>query len=245
MADYVYWVTGQAHAECAELSIASVKSVDSLAYVTVYSDYETDSKFTGADNVVRWDIKRPAMVANLDAQLHYLMTVENGANVLFLDADVLLRQRFPFSLEKPDLYVTYRDHVGIDADGKPVQGIAAQMPYNYGVLGATAGIGSRLAFSWLRDRILGMNPDLQAWYGNQLALVDLIGHPEFLSENAERTVRRNLFDSGARFDRIRVRTMPCEVYNYTPEGPGEDVSGKVALHFKGGRKDMMQAYASP
>jgi hypothetical protein len=42
------------------------------------------------------------------------------------------------------------------------------------------------------------------------------------------------------WSKVRVHYLDCEQYNYTPESADEDLSEKFLLHFKGGRKELMQ-----
>lgn len=246
--DVVYWVRGQKHAELLELSVASVRKVEPDAWVHIYTD---DPELMGRSFHGSFPIAmapgRPMMVANLDAQFRHIAGMKAGQPVLFLDADILVRQPFPWVTEQPaigeqwqlsDLYVTWRDHAAV-VDGQEVgQELAKRMPYNYGVLGAIASPVSVEIFAWLRARILGMARNHQKWFGNQLALFDLCGAP---SAPAERRIGWTMGDfDGTPF---RVERLPCATWNYTPEAAGEDVADKGMLHFKGGRKDLMEAYA--
>ncbi len=42
---------------------------------------------------------------------------------------------------------------------------------------------------------------------------------------------------------ISIKSLPCEQWNWTPEGPDEDISEKGIIHVKGNRKDMIEGYA--
>lgn len=237
MSAYVYWLRGEQFVDLARLSIASVRKVDPAAKVYVWTD-EPDK--TPRISGVTWQTLapgRPAMVANLDAQISAMNYLERGSQVLFLDADVLLRRKFPWSLV-PDLYVTWRDHVNHDP---ALDEFCKTQPYNYGVVGCHVRPETIEAFYWLRARILAMNARNQAWHGNQLALAELVGKaPEKGQADKDVYIRWSLNDRGTR---ITVRQLPCETFNYSPDSPGEDVSEKAILHLKGDRKDLMQAYA--
>lgn len=230
MTTYCYWVRGQSFYEMAQLSIASVKKVDKKAKILIYTD-DPDIK---GPNVCRMEPGRPAMVANLDAQVNAICTTEYGENILFLDADTILKKPFPF--DETDIFLTWRDHVAIK-DGEKVVGIAKDQPYNYGVVGAQVNCRTMEAFIWLRARILKMTKEHQNWYGNQIAMFDLVGAPE-----ARKTaiIRWALNDNGTK---LSVKCLPCETWNYSPEGEGEDITGKGIIHLKGNRKDLMVAYA--
>lgn len=215
MTVYAYWTRGEKFAELAHLSAESVKRVDPQARIEFVTD----------------DGSRPAMVANLDAQIRVLGWAERGERVLFLDADTILCRPFPWDLQA-DLYVTWRDHVNGDRE------MAKHQPYNYGVLGCIARPQTIEAFIWLRARILRMSRKNQDWYGNQLALAELIGLP--CGDYKDVRVRWALNDPGTP---LCVRCLPCETWNWSPEAEGEDITGKGVVHLKGGRKDLMAHYA--
>jgi len=234
MTAYVYWLRGEQFVDLARLSIASVRKVDPAAKVFVWTDEpSTTPRISG----VTWQTLepgRPAMVANLDAQIAALNYLQRGDQVLFLDADVLMRQRFPWSLV-PDLYVTWRDRVNGDVEAAKLQ------PYNYGVVGCHVRPQTIEAFYWLRARIMAMNARNQAWYGNQLALAELVGKaPKEGQTDKDIRIRWSLNDRGTF---MTVRQLPCETFNYSPDSADEDVSGKAILHMKGDRKDLMQHFA--
>lgn len=237
MTAYVYWLRGEPFVELARLSIASVRKVDPAAKVYVWTDEpNTTPRISG----VTWQTLEPgraAMVANLDAQIAALNYLQRGDNVLFLDADVLMRQKFPWSLV-PDLYVTWRDHVNHDP---ALDEFCKTQPYNYGVVGCHVRPQTIEAFHWLRARILAMNARNQAWHGNQLALAELVGKaPGGGQADKDVRIRWSLNDRGTV---LTVRQLPCETFNYSPDSADEDVSGKAILHMKGDRKDLMQHFA--
>ena len=213
-----YWVRGDSYESLMQISAESVKRVYPKALIEVERD----------------DGKRPAMVANLDAQLRVLARADQGESVLFLDVDTIVRKAFPFG--HSDLYVTWRDHVGY-SNGEKVSGVAELMPYNYGVVGVRASERTYEAFLWLRAQILKMAPQHQHWYGNQMALASLIGGTDRKSVR----VRWSIADAG--LTELSVCQLPCATWNYTPEKEGEDVSDRGIIHCKGNRKDLMQHYA--
>ena len=214
MTIYAYWTRGGDFAAMARKSAESVKRVDPDAKI----HYVTD------------DGKRPAMVANLDAQLYVLGWADRGERVLFLDADTLLLKPFPWDLQA-DIYTTWRDHVNGDRE------FAMQQPYNYGVLGCIVRPQTIEAFVWMRSRILQMTKANQAWYGNQLALAELAGLP---ADRKDVRIRWALGDTGTP---LALRCLPCDVWNYSPDSPDEDISGKGIVHLKGNRKDLFDHYA--
>lgn len=233
--DIVFWVRGAEFAQLAELSIASVRKVYPHAKVYVYTDDAENTPSIFGTTFCTLPPGRPAMVANLDAQLLHLNTADYGRQVLFLDADVLLRK--PIDLGAVDVLVTWRH----SASGEGKDSLAALMPVNFGVIGAVVNSRTREAWTWLRAQVLNMGSSEQAWYGNQLAMASLVGSPpESGSETKVVQIAWSLRDIGTP---LAVRLEPCATHNYTPASEGEDIADKFALHFKGNRKHMMESYA--
>lgn len=233
--NYVYWIRGADFSELAGLSIASVRRVDPQAHVHIWTDDPKNTpKPHGSDSYHSLPGGRPAMVANLDAQIAALNYCPRGERVLFLDADTLLLKPFEWSLF-PKMFVTWRAEVNGDREAAILQ------PYNYGVLGVWNGPEVLEAFYWMRARILQMNSRNQAWYGNQLALAELVGSPpQDGTADKEVRVKWSLNDEGSP---LTIRQLPCALFNYSPNAEGEDVSARRILHMKGGRKDLMKHYA--
>lgn len=240
MRQYVYWIRGRQFAEYAALSIETVKKVDPFMrdrrIIVCTDEHEPDwaelvASFGTGVELREVRSLRPTIFARLDAQIDVLMNAEPGAHVLFLDADALLQQAFPFD-DAHDLFVTWRDQVNGDKE------IAKRIPYNGGVLGARVTPASIEAFIWLRARMAQMTAKNQEWNGDQLALADLLGAYSGSSWNS--VIRWALMDCGTT---LKVRALPCEKYNYSPNEAGEDVKDKVIVHLKGNRKDLIEHYA--
>lgn len=235
---YAWWIRGKQFAELAAKSIASIKRFDRFLvdrrFIVVTDDAcpapPEYSEIFGKQVEVWGKLPgRRAMVANLDAQIHVLCQTPIGERVLFLDADTLMLQPFPWT--DADMHATWRADVNGDVE------MARQQPWNYGVLGVNVTPAVIEAFIWLRHRILKMSAKNQDWYGNQLALADLLGQP---NGGKDRRIRWTLQDEGTP---LTVEELPCSLWNYSPSGPGEDVSGKGILHMKGDRKDLIEHYA--
>lgn len=235
MTTYVYWVRGAEFAEMAKLSIASIPEEYANGHrVIVYTDEASPSWANGFSTDELRQIKpgRPAMVANLDANVDAILSAPRGEPMLFLDADTLMRRPFPWAADI-DLYATWRDHVNGDREAARFQ------PWNYGVLGAIANPATIEAFIWLRARVMQMSQDRQNWYGNQLALADLLGAAR--PEPWTARIRWTLTDEGTP---LRVMPLPCETWNWSPDSADSDSSGKGIIHCKGNRKDLMQHFAA-
>lgn len=235
MTHYIYWLRGAEFCDLARLSMKSVRRVDPSARFHVWTDDRANTPRIDAHDVAWHELPsgRPAMVANLDAQIAALSYLQRGDQVLFLDADVVMRQPFPWTL-LPDLYVTWRHEVNGDRD------MALLQPYNYGVIGAHVRPQMIEAFYWLRARILQMTARNQGWYGNQLALAELVGAAPEHQADREVRIRWAPTDRGTA---LSVRLLPCTTWNFSPDSIDEDVSSKGILHMKGGRKDLMKHFA--
>lgn len=241
---YAYWIRGRAFAELAAKSIESIKRFDRFIVDRRFLVITDDKPEPETSDELRaifapqvdicymnmHDKQRPAMVANLDAQILALHWTPEGERVLFLDADTLMLQPFPWT--DADIHATWRPDVNGDVE------MARQQPWNAGVIGVNVTPAVIEAFIWLRQRVLKMSKQNQAWYGNQLALADLLGQP---NGGKDRRIRWTLEDAGIP---LSVCELPCSVWNYSPSGPDEDVSGKGILHMKGNRKDLIEHYAA-
>lgn len=237
---YCWWIHGEQFAEYAVHSIEAVKKIDPFQVdrqLIVCTDEENPKwkdKLAGIGSGVSFmhvPSDQPTIAARLDAQIAVLMAVPRNSQVLFLDADALLKKEFPFSDE--DLTLTWRGDVNGSAE------LARTIPYNGGVVGAKANVSGIEAFIWMRARIRRMSKKNQQWNGDQLALYDLAGSPRPEGQWTSR-IRWTLNDTGSP---LNVRALPCEIYNYSPSEIGEDVSDKVIVHLKGNRKDMLEHYA--
>jgi hypothetical protein len=235
---YAWFVRGAHHAALCRTSIEAVKRADRFARCVVVTDDEHLS--AGIDGITLLRIERglPIMLANLEAQVVVRKFVQED-DVYFLDTDTLLVR--PFPLPACDIAFTWRDSIGLDEDGEKVEGIAQRMPYNYGVVAVAPTLGGLESLIWLRERVRVMHGSSQKWYGNQLAAAELAG-----ARPASGTVidkARLPWKLTALGREVSIAKLPCTEYNYTPQSPGEDVSGKFVLHFKGGKRALMEGYA--
>jgi hypothetical protein len=237
MSSYFWFVRGAEHAAMCQQSIDSVHRVDSSARCFVVTD-EAQPEWQVRAGVYHIEPGRPIMLANLEAQVVALGVAIPNEPVIFLDTDVLLVRPLPTGIA--DLVVTWRDHVGV-IDGEEVEGVAAQMPYNYGVIIAEPNPRVLEAFIWMRERVRKMHSGYKQWYGNQLALTELVGpKPEGVPSPEFRRIPWS--STSMPGYGINVAKLPCDIFNYTPQAADEDISNKVALHFKGARRDLMPGY---
>lgn len=244
---YVYFVRGEYHAAMAQVSIASVRKADPAAKIVVMTDDPRVPHGPLVDSGAVVDMvgtsaaETPMMLANLNAQCVAISDLEAGQAAVLLDTDTIMLQMLPIE-PKDNLVVTWRDRIGSNADGTPQVGLAGTMPYNYGVIGVRGGYRTLQAFMWMRERIRTMSPNLQKWYGNQVALAALCGpRPESGSELVSRRIPWTLTSHG---DTVHIRKVEGSRYNYTPQQVGERIHGmRSILHFKGKKRGLMKTYA--
>jgi hypothetical protein len=243
MTTYVWFVRGATHAAMCKTSIESVLRADPGAARLVVTDELSREWSIGTEHalvtVTSVQPSAPIMVANIEAQIHALMN--GGKDYCFLDTDVLLLKPIP---QVGDLTVTWRDHVMVaDDTEEKIEGLAASMPYNYGVMRARYSQATVEAFIWLRERVRRMHPQQQQWYGNQLAMTELAGPRPAVGTQID--TRRIPWQLAKPSTLLAVGKIPCELYNYTPRIANEPLIGepKHALHFKGKRRHLMADYA--
>jgi hypothetical protein len=237
---YVWFVRGAKHAAMAATSIASVRKAEHggvRCFVVTDDGPERDWDLGTAAQVFYIDPGMPIMLANLEAQVQALHNCPHGGDVVFLDTDIIVLYSIP---SMADLTITWRDHVGV-VDDEKIEGVAAQMPYNYGVMVARKNDATLEAFIWMRERIRKMHGQYKNWYGNQFALVELAGYrPE---EGIRVDTKRIPWSLTSKGRQITVGKIPCSTYNFTPESIDEDITQKAALHFKGHSRELMGDFA--
>jgi hypothetical protein len=235
MTSYAWFVRGEKHAALAQTSMAAVRRADPQARLIVATD-EAGLVIPGAE-MVRFAPGLPLMVANVEAQLTVMWS--HRTPVWFIDTDVLILKPMPEQWEE-GITVTWRDTVGGEIEDMP-GGVAEVMPYNYGVIGVLPGPRVIEAFLWVRERIRRMSPQLQLWWGNQIALAAFCGQrPETPESEEFRPIPWRIEEPGPQ---VRVRKIPGEIWNYTPRAIDEDLSAKGAIHFKGHTRPWMKPVA--
>lgn len=185
-----------------DLAAMMVHSCKALGYdVTQLSCMEAPTVF-GVDRVERapFDCGRMLFRARL---LTKMITP-----FVLLDTDMIVRKDISDGFGE-DAAVTYRDkHLVLSKDEKE----PLRMPYNGGVIFA-----SNQGF--LVDCLKAMEtmePKRQDWYGDQLALRDVI-------------------ESG----KYKVRIHKDERWNFCPDSEGHDLDNVRIYHYKGNRKRLM------
>ena len=152
--------------------------------------------------------KFPRNLGLMEFRIHHFSTYPH-TEALFLDADTVVQGDVWDVFSDPfDVALTYRHKRLIDKATKA--DLTAAMPYNTGVM------FSRGQGFWKRvcELVKPMPLDERNWFGEQKAIAQLARSGEF-----------------------HVKEISDEVYNYTPNMRGEDLSGRLIVHYKGNRKD--------
>lgn len=243
-AAYAWFVRGAEHAAMCRTSVESVKKADPGARCYVVTDEHDSGWLVPEVQTLLIEPGMPIMLANLEAQIAAMASAwaDGFERLTLIDTDTLvLKPIEAFG----DIAFTWRDSIGLDDDGEKIEGIAARMPYNYGVIVARPSIRSFEALIWIRERIRGMHASHQQWYGNQLAVAELAGpRPRDVASPAqldERPIPWRLTNLGKR---LRIGKLPCVTHNFTPQTPTDVIDGKFVLHFKGAKRALMKVYAA-
>ena len=200
---------------------------DATAQGAVLTDLATD--MTALENGVTV-IRRPVdpdrvMLSRMQSQIEYLERRAADHDVAFVDSDMIINASLGAVFSQDfDLALTYRDE--------------PEMPINGGVIFVKGGRAPAAA-SFLRqvcDCYASKFAGQAHWWGDQRALIDVLGHERFAKRTAD------VFSVAG----VKVRLLPCEQYNFSPENKfraiAAPLSDKVILHFKGERKRLMPLY---
>lgn len=196
------------------------------AKTVLLTDERTPLEALSADTeVVRCRVDRDRVVhSRLLAQIAYLRHRAGKSAVVFLDPDIIVNADLtPLLVEEFDVALTYRD--------------LPEMPINDGVIVVNARAG-RAGLRFLKrvrsiyDRYCADDP---YWFGSQRAFIAALGK-QFANRSSDVIEVR----------RCRVRLLPCEQWNFSPEHNEEEnaaeLRNKYILHFKGERKSLMPLY---
>lgn len=167
------------------------------------------------------------MLSRARAQLAHVERSDFARPLVLLDSDILLRGSLqPLFAYDFDVGLTWRsDH---------------PMPVNGGLL-VLHGRRPERSRAFFR-RFLEVYESCYAadgnaaWYGDQLALCELVGL------SPQEIHRHELVERVG----CRIRLLPCEVYNFSPRDSLaailDGLPDKVVLHFKGQRKRLMEPF---
>lgn len=214
----IFHIGNTEHLKYAEATCKTVRKYLPGVPIVMATDKDTNGIW-GVDFVFRRpDTVDPErlMLANIADQVRILEV--SRKNTLFLDTDVvLLDGDIDFAVNDYDAAFTWRDNMGQLSD---------QMPWNYGVIYATPNAAPLFRQLHAHCSILG--PKYHHWYGNQIALAQVLKCP--------------YEDTEMEWNGLRIRALPCAEWNYTPESTDEDTFQAHVLHFKGPRKHMIGHY---
>lgn len=156
----------------------------------------------------------------------HVRSVPPGTKVVFLDTDMLVIRRFDELLAPgADISTTLRDNFPAPVNG----GLIIADTARHGLVAAF--------FDRLVAAFDGLPEEEKRWDGDQSALKLLIDPP----------IRRITETLMLERDGLTIRLGPAQVFNHTPRRLmlrlGLFRPGARVLHFKGGRKARMKAYA--
>lgn len=175
------------------------------------------------------------MMSRTKVQMDFIRESKGSTHIVFIDTDILFQGSIESLFQKKfDIGLTYRQH---------------SMPINGGVIFVNAE-GSHAAAIFM-ERILGLLRDryfeFDALFGVQFALTEAMFGPEYAlkeDENVPLTLTDEVMilmhDWG-----MRILMLPSLIYNFTapwPEVMDKFYPGKLILHFKGNRKELMLPY---
>lgn len=157
----------------------------------------------GSDVILRTPKDEPSMLW----RCRRLLEVETP--FVMLDTDMLIVDDISLPGDW-DAAVTYRRIHDVIVKGVGV----VPMPYNGGLIF----VNNRGFIRSCLDKMEAQEPRWQEWYGDQMALRDVVAEEKF-----------------------DVKILRDPAWNYVPEHLGDTTPAKI-LHFKGQRKSMMQSY---
>jgi hypothetical protein len=167
------------------------------------------------------------MFSRSESQLDYVERADFARPLVLLDSDILLNGDLAgLFADDFDVALTWRDN--------------AAMPINGGLLllhnrrPAAARAFFRRFVEVYRARF--GSGDEAAWYGDQLALRDVVGLDAAAMRQNDRI----------EVDGVKVRLLPCETYNHSPDNTlsaiVDGLPGRLVLHWKGQRKRLMEPF---
>lgn len=136
------------------------------------------------------------------------------SQAIFLDTDVVVHKDLaPVFDEEFDVGLTIRLEPIMGPNGADV---TKAMPYNTGVMFSKQ--TGKPFWAEAHQYCLSLPKEAREWWGDQLSV-------------------KAVADTTS----LKVKTFPCDLYNYTPESQNEDLSNKFVVHYKGERKQWMLA----
>jgi hypothetical protein len=201
------------HLGLARLMMRSVRMHHPDARVVHLTDESTPA-LSGADLVVR-DSETPreeVELAHTRLQRVFAESPLFDRATVFLDTDIIVNRPLVTVFDDNfDLALTWRD-------GFPL------MPINYGVIFANPTDSAVRFLRAVEEDLSARELEHRRWFGGQYALKDLL---RLKGDERGKRLPPYMVSDG-----VRIRLLPCEIYNYTPLRWPEDVADKYILHFK-------------
>ena len=200
----------------------------------ILTDSDTRFELPTAVEVSRYELDSSQMMySRLAAQLDFVRSFDFRSHLILMDSDMLVNESLNelFS-ENFDLALSYREAPRL------TKGIE-EMPINGGLI-VIKDTGKEPAIAFL-ERVLQEYQSAQlkkfrAWYGDQYALIEVVGRDRFFN-------RHNDF---LEIGNANLRLLPCEKWNFTPSEKAKRYTrrfkGKKIVHFRGSRKKFMLLY---
>jgi hypothetical protein len=209
-----------------DMMIRSLRRIYPDSSVTILSSADTDLRGLTSEFIRENHPVDPGrlMEARALAQQAHLQSSPMREPILFLDSDMLLNEPLDSLFDEDfDVALTIR--------------AKQEMPINGGfmLINNRRPDVVRAFFARYIARFVGQYSADAAWYGDQLALRDVVYAPGS-------DVDAQWIDA----DGCRVRLLPCSQYNHSPRNKLlpmlQSMRGRALLHFKGNRKRFMPMY---
>jgi hypothetical protein len=186
------------------LAAMMVESCLKLGYEVWQLSDEKAPRVSGIDRLIREPMKEGRMLY----RARVLSQIE--APYVMLDTDMIVARDISDGFGG-DAAVTWRakHNVWVDGEPKPIK-----MPYNGGVLFVQNQDFMKACY----EEMLRQPAKFQDWYGDQIALRDVV-------------------DSG----KFEIKKLTDPVWNFVPDSAGHDTLGVRIYHYKGIRKEWMPA----
>lgn len=195
---------------------------------TVISNRQTNLSIPKSEFKVFYTEARPTsmMLDRTKAQTDFLESYGFDKPVAFIDSDILLNGNLGslFQSRDFDIALTFRE--------------SKDMPINGGLILVNNQRPDR-AKKFFRDfykTYVDKFSAEESWYGDQLAIIELIGKENFYNR------KDDLIEANG----LKILLLPCETYNFSPRASNNAVAdglpGKFVIHFKGQRKFLMQIF---
>jgi hypothetical protein len=213
--------------EMIEMMFSSARLFHKTITTTLLTDQQTNfGGMFSKNRIVRYDMDTgQLMFERAAAQLRHVESSLNSAPMVLLDSDILLNGSLAdlFDLDF-DVAVTWRE--------------SKVMPINGGllVLNNRRPEVTKEFFRRFVNIYQEKYLDKAAWFGDQLALRDVIGIP-LRDFHKERLIT---------VQGCKVLLLHCDEFNFSPQNHLQeictDLNDKVVLHFKGERKRLMPLF---